>query len=168
MLISFGCFISRQNYCTSCGCRFPPNKSVMTKMAQFCSELGATHSDSWILLDKKQKSVVDRNHKHVFHLRSNLLKPTSDMMSKLIAIANHSRRTIPKVSCPSKSTLAWSGSDSLFIERSLPINPSMFPRPQHNFDNILKSMARTPRARRLSTKSLKYVYCKTRAHPTWL
>ena len=56
---------------------------------------------------------------------------------------DYHRRTIPKVSCPFKPALAWSGSDSLFIERSLPINPSEFPRPQHNFENILSGMART-------------------------
>ena len=50
--------------------------------------------------------------------------------------------SLPKLSCPSKSALAWSGSDSL-LERSLPINPSKFPRPQHNFDNILRGTVRT-------------------------
>ena len=42
-------------------CSFPP-KTVETKIAQFCSEPDATHSHSWILLNQRQKSVIDRNH----------------------------------------------------------------------------------------------------------
>ena len=66
------------------------------------------------------------------------------MMSKLIAMTYIiTQHRIPKLSCPSKSALAWSGSDSLLIEHSLPINPSKFPRPQQTFDNILRGMAKT-------------------------
>ena len=67
------------------------------------------------------------------------------MMSKLIAMTIIAVRylTFRSFSCPFKSALARSGSDSFFIERSLPINPSEFPRPQHNFDNILSDMAWT-------------------------